>query len=204
MSSCSKTMFTAFEAIISGQAFLMSLNSLFNFRISCTCFLLLLFSTSIKAAELPGFDVGVLGNVYDTIKSDGRPLAWGSGAGALVHWQWSADWRSGMQIGCISVCAGNLEIGYRAQTISYSRFRYPERLIYYIIGLGIHEVWLRFVTGINSVKNYDSQLGLGVGFSVHAFKIGDFFLSYGINFYIINEYMAFGLGQAFAALAFRL
>jgi hypothetical protein len=115
------------------------------------CFLTASFF-SLQAAETRGFDVGVLANGFNVIRGDATPLASGYGAGALVNWQWSADWRAGFQMGCAHVCAGNLEVGYRAHTFDYSRFRYPERAIYYIIGFGTKEVWLRFVTGINAVK----------------------------------------------------
>jgi hypothetical protein len=167
------------------------------------CFLTASFF-SLQAAETRGFDVGVLANGFNVIRGDATPLASGYGAGALVNWQWSADWRAGFQMGCAHVCAGNLEVGYRAHTFDYSRFRYPERAIYYIIGFGTKEVWLRFVTGINAVKDFSAQPGLGVGFSLHAFQVGNFHLAYGLNFYMVNQYMTFGLGQLFAALVFRL
>jgi len=83
-------------------------------------------------------------------------------------------------------------------------FRNPDRVIYYILSLGTTEVWLRFVGGWNATRDYGSQGGLGVGFTLHALEIGDFFVAYGINFYFINEFMAFGLGQAFLSLAMRI
>jgi hypothetical protein len=143
-------------------------------------------------------------NGYNHIRGDAKTTGYGSGGGALVNWQWSANWRLGVQLGCADLCAGNAEIGYRAYTFQYKNYKLPERAIYYIIGLGIHEVWLRFVAGVNALSERPAQPGLGVGFSVHAFAMGNLFLTYGINFYLVNEYMAYGLGQAFIGIAYRL
>ena len=166
--------------------------------------IVLLAAVNLEAADVPGVDIAVRAKVFNTVRNDATTIEYGTGGGAALAWQWHSHWRTDAGFAGGRGYAGNLGLSYRIFTMEYKRYPLSWQVVYAIVTLFSREYWAGIVCGMNRTENTGLQGGIGLGFSVSSIPFYNISFNYGLNAYLINSGGAFGLGQAFAGLIYRI